>query len=197
VLVDLEGRNFYVSQGATWVNEPAHPRAKHNGYVHNYILVAEKALGHFLPAKAQVHHFDENRLNDSPGNLVICENQAYHALLHMRVRAKRACGNPNWRKCVLCKAYDDSINMDKSGNSGGFRHRACFNTYQNIVYHKHNPPKESLRGEQVATSKLTEEQVLYIRASSDSNVFLARELNLKSPSTVAAVRRRITWRHIP
>ena len=54
---------------------------------------AERALGYPLPRKAVVHHADGSTRADAP--LVICENQAYHALLHMRMRVLKAGGNPN------------------------------------------------------------------------------------------------------
>lgn len=59
---------------------PDHPRGAANGYVHDHVLLAEKALGKALPLKAVVHHH-------TPEQLVICQNQAYHLLLHRRQRA--------------------------------------------------------------------------------------------------------------
>lgn len=51
-----------------------------------HIQVAEKALGKPLPKGAVVHHWDNNPLNNSPGNLLICPSQAYHMLIHKRMR---------------------------------------------------------------------------------------------------------------
>lgn len=54
---------------------------------------AEKALGRVkgsgLPRGVCVHHFDENNRNHANTNLVICENQKYHQLLHARQQALR------------------------------------------------------------------------------------------------------------
>lgn len=69
-----------------------------------HVLVAERALGHRLPHKSHVHHVDGNRLNNAPSNLVICENNAYHRLLHFRTRILKAGGNPNTdAMCSTCK----------------------------------------------------------------------------------------------
>jgi hypothetical protein len=76
-----------------------------------HIVLAEKALGKKLPVGAQVHHVDYNRSNNGPFNLVVCPNQEYHYLLHVRTDAMLACGNPNFRKCRFCGQYDDPVNL--------------------------------------------------------------------------------------
>lgn len=105
----------------TMVHNSLYPKSSSkNRYIFKSILVAEKVLGKPLPKKAKVHHVDENKKNDDPYNLVICENQAYHLLLHQRKRAYNACGHADWRKCLFCQKYDDSINlyMPPNGNPG-------------------------------------------------------------------------------
>ena len=68
---------------------PDHPRADSWGYVDEHVLVAERALGKYLPTGAVVHHVNVDRRNNAPTNLVICENQTYHKLLHVRMNAHR------------------------------------------------------------------------------------------------------------
>lgn len=70
----------------TLVWAPGHPRAQ-RGYVAEHILVAEKALGRHLPLGHPVHHWDEDKRNNSPKNLLICEDHSYHMLIHARMRA--------------------------------------------------------------------------------------------------------------
>lgn len=89
-----------------------------------HVLVAEKALGRPLPKGSQVHHADENPLNNEPANLVICPSNAYHKLLHQRMRALAACGHAGWRKCQFCQEYDDPDGMKKRA-SGVFCHVEC------------------------------------------------------------------------
>ena len=82
---------------------PHHPKASASGCVYRHILVAEKALGRLLPKGAQVHHVDGNPRNNSNRNLVICQDMAYHKLLHYRTRVVKAGGNPNTDKfCGDC-----------------------------------------------------------------------------------------------
>ena len=49
---------------------------------------AERALGKPLPKGAVVHHVDGDKWNPN-ARLVICQDQAYHALLHKRTREIR------------------------------------------------------------------------------------------------------------
>ena len=76
-----------------------------------HVLIAERAFGGPLPPGAQVHHVDGNPSNNRNDNLVICPDQIYHGLLHVRARALDACGNANWRKCTYCKKWDDPQNL--------------------------------------------------------------------------------------
>lgn len=103
-----------------------HPRACKNSRrkLPEHILIAEKALGKYLPLKAVVHHVDSNGCNNASDNLVICEDTAYHALLHVRTRAFYACGNANWRKCGRCKQYSP-IEFLRKKREGDYYHRFC------------------------------------------------------------------------
>jgi hypothetical protein len=58
------------------VHRPEHPRADREGFVPNYVLVVEEALGRYLKKGEVVHHVDYDPLNDSPENLlVVTKNQ--------------------------------------------------------------------------------------------------------------------------
>ncbi len=106
-----------------------HPRTLGDGqYVPEHILVAEKALGKPLPEKAVVHHYGE--LNEN-NKIVICQDQGYHMLLHTRAKALKECGHAGWRKCWLCKTYDDPVRMveNKKINYHSFYHRECKREY--------------------------------------------------------------------
>lgn len=104
-----------------------HPKAK-NGKVREHILVAERALGRHLPDGAQVHHVDGDRTSNSRSNLVICQDYAYHSLLHLRARAFKACGNPTYRHCRFCDRWDSPENMIDIGNRS-VAHHGCRMTY--------------------------------------------------------------------
>jgi hypothetical protein len=69
---------------ARTVNAMPYRQSKEHRYQHR--AVAARALGRALPAKAQVHHVNGNTLDNRPSNLVICEDSAYHKLLHRRQR---------------------------------------------------------------------------------------------------------------
>ena len=74
-----KGGRFRDIRGHIRILMPKYPKADCKGYVKEHILLAEKALKKPLPPKAVVHHHSE-------AQLVICENQAYHLLLHTNMR---------------------------------------------------------------------------------------------------------------
>jgi hypothetical protein len=117
-----------VNHGYVLVKLPAHERADSQGYVREHILIAEKALGKPLPMGAEIHHMDKDGTNNKPGNLVICQDHAYHHLLHVRMRAYEACGKAHYRKCQFCKTYDDPEIMEAQRHAGWIRayaHHVC------------------------------------------------------------------------
>jgi hypothetical protein len=101
-----QGPGGYIS-----IYMPEHARADQCGYVREHVLVAEKAMGRALGIEHPVHHVDGNPQNNANDNLVVCEDNAYHMLIERRTRAWRACGNPNARKCSVCKQYDVVENL--------------------------------------------------------------------------------------
>lgn len=126
------GRNWRggmkMSNGYRLIFLPEHPKANRQGYVNEHVIVAEKALGKFLPDKAVPHHANQIRSDNSSKNIVICEDQAFHNLLHRRMRALKDCGHADWLKCQYCKCYDAPENLTVLINSKGHlrgRHKAC------------------------------------------------------------------------
>ena len=86
--------------------------------------IAERVLGKRLPKNVIVHHADENRANNDHGNLVIC-TRGFHQVIHARMRALAASGNPNWRICKYCGQYDDPSRMYISPLHAHAWHREC------------------------------------------------------------------------
>jgi hypothetical protein len=102
--------------------------------VSKHIAVAEKALGRRLPPGAVVHHVDENGLNNEPTNLVICPDEAYHKLLHRRMRALAECGYAHYEKCQYCGQWGDPMQMQSVRKSDRpsttFWHANCRSQYR-------------------------------------------------------------------
>ena len=115
---------FLNSNGHKMVYKPEHPRAWTHGCIPEHILIAEKALGKPLPKGAVIHHHGKKTDNT---RLVVCQDQAYHLLLHRRTKALRACGHANWRKCQFCKQYDKPENLYINKNH--VYHKVCMAAY--------------------------------------------------------------------
>ena len=122
------GRTISV-RGYVRVRCDGHPRADRNGFVLEHILVVEQVLGRYLEACHPIHHVNENRQDNRPSNLVVCQDNAYHRLLHVRLKAREACGNPNYRQCLFCKAWDDPLCLNERGQST-WEHVQCRREYQ-------------------------------------------------------------------
>jgi hypothetical protein len=95
-------------------------------YVYSHRLVVEKAMGRALDPKHPIHHVNGDGLDNRNRNLVACEDPAYHELLHARAEALAATGNPEARRCWLCRKWDvpgDAFVVASKRRPG--RHRAC------------------------------------------------------------------------
>lgn len=104
----------------------------------NYRLTVEQILGKPLPSGAVVHHWDEDRTNNLPTNLAVFPDEAYHNLIHMRMEAQKACGNPNYLKCYVCKDYDEPQKLLEVRKAGRrvttFYHPECRSAYRRAAY---------------------------------------------------------------
>lgn len=112
-------------KGTGSINENGYKRTwdkTNNVFLHRKI--AEQALGRKLPRSVIVHHVDGNPLNNENNNLVICENDAYHKLLHIRAEALACCGDANKRRCSICRNYDNVESLQKAGRR--MYHKECY-----------------------------------------------------------------------
>lgn len=119
--------------GPEKVNSVVYARRTYNGVQRRvHIVRAEAALGRPLPAGAEVHHVDGDRANPD-ARLVICENSAYHGLLHLRARIVRKGGNPDSQQicctCGLLKWFSEFADDRRRPNGKKARCRECRRGY--------------------------------------------------------------------
>lgn len=115
------------AHGYVRIKMPDHVRADKKGYVMEHIVIAEKALGRSLPDGVQVHHANRATGDNRNHNLVICEDSAYHHLLHQRLSAFLAGCPVTWLKCPYCKKFDAPANLWIAPDGRGKHHRECVN----------------------------------------------------------------------
>jgi hypothetical protein len=88
-------------------------------YRREHVVIAERALGKPLPARAVVHHFNDDGTDNANQNLVICQGQAYHMLLHALDRVRRAGGRPFLdRICHRCRCIKPCTEFSPSSERG-------------------------------------------------------------------------------
>lgn len=130
-----KGGKTIFSSGYVGIKKREHPRANHIGYVSEAVLVCEKALGKALPLQAIPHHVNHIKTDNLNKNLVICQDTAYHFMLHRRERAYKSCGHAHWRKCWVCQQYDDPKNLHIGSKA---YHSKCNREYENQRRHKND-----------------------------------------------------------
>jgi hypothetical protein len=87
-------------------------------------VIVEELLGRALSSKVSIHHLDGDRSNNAHDNLVVCEDAAYHRLLHKRAMALIVTGNPKLRRCCVCGLWKEESDYWMR-HQGKYMHNRC------------------------------------------------------------------------
>lgn len=154
-----------------------------SGRIHR--VRAELALGKPLPPNAVVHHADGTKRANAP--LVICQDSAYHSLLHARTRIVRAGGDPD--RDALCSACKSVRPREQFyARSSGVITRVCraCQKRRNALRPKGHPRGWARRRFDASAIKAIRERV----AAGESRRSLAREFKVGLDSILDIVN----WR---
>lgn len=131
------GQDSASFKGGTTIDKDGYVRVRGAGLFRlEHRLIAERALGRPLRAGEVVHHFDEDKTNNTPSNLLICTD-AYHRLIHARMDALAACGHADWRRCRYCAQHDAPEHLSFS-TQGMAYHKPCAAAYQRSRHERNN-----------------------------------------------------------
>lgn len=95
------------------VMTPEHPLARKGKYVYEHTLVAEEKIGRFLEKGEVVHHLDENKQNNDPGNLIVFKTTGDHTRFHRKKKENDQTGlqevepgvyicKKDYNNCTVC-----------------------------------------------------------------------------------------------
>lgn len=92
-----------------------HPLADVRGYAYEHRLKAEDDLQRPLRDGEEVHHDDENKSNNDPGNLIVVASKAEHSVFHRKRQDLRL---PNQDNPKINCACGCGISFDKFDAEG-------------------------------------------------------------------------------
>jgi len=83
------------------------PRYRKNRKCREHTAIVERIIGRNLPIGAEIHHVNEDRSDNRPENLVVCQDRAYHMLLHARAERLKLFGTLTRKRCIGCERVCD------------------------------------------------------------------------------------------
>lgn len=111
------------------VTRPSHVRAGECGRIEMSAAVVEDSTGRQIPTCHPIHHVNRAPRDNRPANLVVCEDDAYHFLIHYRARALEESGNANHVRCEVCGKWSSRRDPDVTKVN-------CKDYRRNRYYHK-------------------------------------------------------------
>lgn len=91
-----------------------------------HVKIVERILGHHIPIGSVIHHVNQNKRDNRNCNLILCQDQSYHRLLHARQRILDAGGNPDTDKiCSRCKTLKNLDEFHIAPRNGDGRRCYC------------------------------------------------------------------------
>ena len=103
---------------------PPHPRRNKKGLYPLHRVLMENKLGRFLEPWEQVHHKDEDKKNDDPGNLEVLTAKA-HARHHSKTVSNISLVCPTCNKGFSLKPHSYRLRAKRNASGLIFCSRSC------------------------------------------------------------------------
>lgn len=142
---NFKGKNNPKWIGGEWINNkgylmvpaPNHPRKDSHGYYPKHRLVMEQHLGRYLDPTEEVHHRDNNKLNNEISNLTLFDRSS-HSKITASINPQCQKQDLSGRICLECGS--DKTSISKNGQPHWMFHPiskkgyVCERCYRKIKY---------------------------------------------------------------
>ena len=115
------------TKGYWYVRKSEHPRAS-NGYVKRATIVLEEKLGRFLKDDELAHHENDDKEDDTPGNLTLMRTGGHTRLHHPKKRKRNPTSKCNnryqWPSDAVLLEMHKTMSLRKIAATIGCSHKA-------------------------------------------------------------------------
>lgn len=161
---------------------------KKHVYAHRFMY--EEKIGPIPPGLMVCHRCDTPKCVN-PEHLFL--GTAKDNVNDMISKGRRKGGRPAVEEQLICSIANENPSYTSKDIA---KELGCWNGTVSKCLAKHGLARGALKGTQHTKAKLTEEDVYYIRKSTESGAALARKFDV-THNSIRAIKARKNWKHLP